>query len=66
MKKILFVTLDEFSNINPSLEKQLTRHFPEHELQSLQLKTNLKKNSLVLFSDIKNEYGRTIYKRIIT
>jgi glycosyltransferase involved in cell wall biosynthesis len=59
MKKILFVTLDEFSNINPSLEKQLTRHFPEHELQSLQLKTNLKKNSLVLFFSVLavfNEY----------
>lgn len=49
MKKILFVTIDEFSNINPSLQKQLLLHYPDHELQVLKLKPLLMKNYRVLF-----------------
>lgn len=48
MKKILFVTIDHFSNINPSLEKQLRLHYPDHELEILKLKPLLIKNYAVL------------------
>jgi len=48
MKKILFVTIDHFSNINPSLEKQLRQHYPDHEVEVLMLKPLLVKNYPVL------------------
>jgi glycosyltransferase involved in cell wall biosynthesis len=48
-KKMLFVTLDEFSSINSSLEKQLRKHFPGIEFEAIELKSKLKQNPIVLF-----------------
>jgi glycosyltransferase involved in cell wall biosynthesis len=48
MKRILFVALDEFSNINLSLKNQLALHFPTFQIDELELKTRLKRNVPVL------------------
>lgn len=60
MKKILFIALDEFSNINPSLEKQLQKHFPNLEIELLVLKSIFKRSyGIILLSimAVLREYG---------
>jgi glycosyltransferase involved in cell wall biosynthesis len=52
MRTILFVTLDEFSNISSSLEGQLRKHFPDHEIETLVLKSKLKKDYIILFLSV--------------
>jgi glycosyltransferase involved in cell wall biosynthesis len=49
MKKILFATLDDFSNINPMLKKQLQKHFPGYELMTIELKAELRKSYFMVF-----------------
>jgi len=44
MGNILLITLDDFSNINQSLVKQLKIHFPGHTIEQLELKPKLRKN----------------------
>ncbi len=48
MGNILLITLDDFSNINQSLVKQLHFHFPDHSIEQLEFKPELRKNIPVL------------------
>ena len=48
MKKILFITLDDFSRVNSSLKQQLGKHFADYEIEEFEIKPILKKNYAVL------------------